>query len=356
MKIQAINTYLHPFILTRPYQVAYKMQSSVENIIVEIMTEDGKLGLGAAAPAAEVTQETIDQSKMALAADGLAWCLNRDLNNDFADLLNLCQLNLAKTPAACAAVDMALHDLYAQSLGKPLVEVLGRIHQKMPTSITIGIKDLSATLLEAAEYYDRGFRVLKVKLGCELDQDIERCIKLRERYGSNIILRVDPNQGYSLQDLRKFMAKTRAIAIEFIEQPLKANDIALLQELTAAERSGIALDESLLTPQQAIAALQPEPSCGIFNIKLMKCGGIYASRQIATIAQAANIKLMWGCMDESIISIAAALHVAFASPATHYLDLDGSLDLGNDLVTGGFHLEDGMMSTLDAPGLGVQKI
>ena len=65
---------------------------------------------------------------------------------------------------------------------------------------------------------------------------------------------------------------------------------------------------------------------------------------------------MWGCMDESIVSISAALHAALASPATRYLDLDGSLDLARDVVTGGFHLEDGYLRTTDAPGLGVQSL
>ena len=65
---------------------------------------------------------------------------------------------------------------------------------------------------------------------------------------------------------------------------------------------------------------------------------------------------MWGCMDESIVSISAALHVALASPATRYLDLDGSLDLARDVVDGGFVLEDGYMRTTDRPGLGVQRL
>ena len=65
---------------------------------------------------------------------------------------------------------------------------------------------------------------------------------------------------------------------------------------------------------------------------------------------------MWGCMDESRISIAAALHAAFASPATRYLDLDGSLDLARDVVDGGFTLEAGVMSTTDVPGLGVRLL
>ena len=95
---------------------------------------------------------------------------------------------------------------------------------------------------------------------------------------------------------------------------------------------------------------------GHYNIKLMKCGGIHEALRIADIANLAGISLMWGCMDESIISISAALHCALSSPATKYLDLDGSFDLADDLVKGGFILKDGYLSTIDKPGLGVDFI
>ena len=99
--------------------------------------------------------------------------------------------------------------------------------------------------------------------------------------------------------------------------------------------------------------MQPPRACGIFNIKLMKCGGVHAAKHIASIAETAEVDLMWGCMDESVVSISAALHAAFSSPATRYIDLDGSLDLARDVADGGFRLEDGVMRTLDTPGLGV---
>ena len=92
---------------------------------------------------------------------------------------------------------------------------------------------------------------------------------------------------------------------------------------------------------------------GIFNLKLMKCGGISPAQRIAHLAEGAGIELMWGCNDESRISIAAALHVALASPATRYLDLDGSFDLARDLAAGGFVLEAGVLRTAPGPGLGV---
>jgi L-alanine-DL-glutamate epimerase-like enolase superfamily enzyme len=84
----------------------------------------------------------------------------------------------------------------------------------------------------------------------------------------------------------------------------------------------------------------------------MKCGGLLGAFEIATIAKAAGIQLFWGCNDESIVSITAALHAAFACPHTKYLDLDGSLDLAEDLVTGGFVLKDGLLSISKKPGFG----
>jgi L-alanine-DL-glutamate epimerase-like enolase superfamily enzyme len=97
----------------------------------------------------------------------------------------------------------------------------------------------------------------------------------------------------------------------------------------------------------------PPPPAGIFNIKLMKCGGIAPARTIAAIAEAAGLRLMWGCMDESCVGIAAALHTALASPATRYLDLDGSFDLARDIAEGGFVVDRGGLRPTDAPGLGV---
>jgi len=353
MKIDSIRSYRQAFTLTRPYKIAYKMHDSVENIILEITTDKGLLGLGAASPAFEVTGETQEACFEALHPDRLSWYIGKEIGEALShqDSKPL----LATTPAAAAALDIALHDLYAQSRGQPLVEVLGRHHSALPTSITLGIKNSTETLKEAAEYIARGFKILKVKLEGNLEEDITRLVKLREQYKSDILIRVDPNQSYGLEDLIKFNRATSTLNIEFIEQPMKASEWPLLDELPKKERDRIALDESLLTLQDAKKLLTPNPCCGIFNIKLMKCGGIKEALKIASLANKAAIHLMWGCMDESIISITAALHAAFACPATRYLDLDGSLDLADDIVSGGFILEEGMMRLLSVPGLGVEK-
>jgi L-alanine-DL-glutamate epimerase-like enolase superfamily enzyme len=141
-----------------------------------------------------------------------------------------------------------------------------------------------------------------------------------------------------------------------IEQPLPAKEIEATKKLPDHIRKIIAADESLLTPKSAMELVKPPLATGIFNIKLMKCGGINQALKIADIGAQEGVELFWGCNDESIVSITAALHVAFACANTKYIDLDGSLDLARDAVKGGFILKDGIMSCSDKPGLGVERI
>lgn len=353
MNITAAEAWVESFGLTRPYMIAYKTFDSVENVIVKIQTNGGKLGLGAAAPMAEVTGETHQACKAALLGGQLDWLLGKDVRA----LPTLCRENRKRnvtTPAAGAAVDMALHDLLAQELGIPLVEMLGRAHRALPTSITIGIKPLSETLAEVDEYLGRGFKILKVKIGRSLEEDIERLHSLREKVGSGIGIRVDPNQGYSRTEVSEFVARTRDLDIQVLEQPMKAEDIEGMRNLPEDVSCRLAADESLLTDRDALRLVSPSKACGVFNIKLMKCGGIRQALRISTLAELTDVQLMWGCMDESRISITAALHAALACPATRFLDLDGSFDLERDVVEGGFVLEDGFMRISEAPGLGVR--
>ncbi|MGV3538472.1 MAG: mandelate racemase/muconate lactonizing enzyme family protein [Rufibacter sp.] len=355
MRIKEINVWRADLELTRPYTIAFKTVSSVENVLVELVAENGLTGIGAGNPSKEVTGEAFSSTWQAVQPDNLAWLQGRDIR----EMRQLCEelaLQLPNNPAARAAVDIALHDLFCKFLGVPLVTYLGQKIKSLPTSITIGIKNVAETLEEAEEYVGRGFTHLKVKTGQSLEEDVERLVKLREVYGHKIHIRIDANQGYSATELEEFCARSEKLELELIEQPLKASIVDDLRSLPASVKDLVAADESLLSPQDAFKLASPPRACGIFNIKLMKCGGVYAASQIGTVAQLAGIDLMWGCNDESIVSITAALHAAFAFPNTKYIDLDGSLDLAKDVVSGGFVLENGIMRPNGKPGLGVERI
>jgi len=355
MRITGIESRIEDIPLTRPYTITLRSIDDVQMSFVELTSDDGLTGIGCASPEAMVTGETREACNAALDADALSWLEGLDPRTLPAICREL-EARMPKTPAARAAVDIALHDLLAQRLGVPLVDMLGRAHDTLPTSITIGIKPVDETVEEAQEYVGRGFKILKIKLGHSLDEDLARLARVREQIGADIGIRVDPNQGYDANQLNMFVDRTAALGIEFLEQPMAADDIAAMRALPEHVRDRLAADETLLDAGDALTLIEPPRACGIFNIKLMKCGGVHAGGRIADIADTAGIELMWGCMDESIVSISAALHVALASPATRYLDLDGSLDLARDVVDGGFVLEDGYMRTMDRPGLGVRRL
>ena len=144
--------------------------------------------------------------------------------------------------------------------------------------------------------------------------------------------------------------------MELIEQPLKKKAYRDLLNLTEEERDICAADEDLVSDIDGWQMTKVGRTYGIYNIKLMKCGGISGALRISTIAEYEGIDLMWGCNDESRISITAALCTALSCRRTKYLDLDGSFDLAKDIVSGGFTLENGIMTPRDKPGLGVKEL
>ncbi len=355
MKIKKIKVWSADLGNRKPYTIAFKTIDEVLNAFVEITLDNGITGIGAAMPSEYVTGENLSQTQEALAEKNIDFLVGRDIR-EINQLLHEVLLKFPKTPAARAALDIALHDAFTKLLGIPLVKYLGQKIQSMPTSNTIGIKNVEETLKEAEEYARLGFKALKIKIGKDLEEDIERLVKLRERFGNKFFIRIDANQGYTSAMTIEFYARTKSLDIELIEQPLPAKAVSEIRKLPEEVRQVIAADESLLSPKDALELVKPPRAVGIFNIKLMKCGGISQGLKIADIAFQEKIDLFWGCNDESIISITAGLHAAFACSHTRYIDLDGSLDLAHDIVKGGFILRDGIMHCSDKPGLGVERI
>ncbi len=355
MKIKKISTWKKDLGNKRPYTIAFKTVSDVAAVFVHLELEEGLYGIGAGNPSQQVVGESIEDTENAVSGSKLDFLLGRDIR-EFHTLLKEVQKNMPKTPAARAAVDIALHDAFTKYLRVPLVRFLGQSIQTLPTSVTIGIKGVEETLDDVREYVGLGFNVMKVKTGHSVEVDVERIARLHEEFGDRILVRVDANQGYDRAGLEKFYKETSHMKVELIEQPVPADEVSLLKSLPEEIKRIIAADESVKSPYDAFRLADAPAACGIFNIKLMKSGGVYPGLEIATVAQYSATELMWGCNDESAVSITAALHASLSSPMTKYLDLDGSLDLETDCVSGGFTIDNGYMKVTDSPGLGVSLI
>lgn len=355
MKIKAIRSSLRNVPLKKPYTIASDSFSEVSLAFMEIELANGIIGYGSGSPAEEVVGETSAMTFTNLQSDFIQ-CMKGEDIRQFQQLIYNTRQHFKALPGTQATIDIALHDAFCKWAGIRIVDFFGQKMNSLPTSVTIGIKDVAATLLEANEYFKQGFRVLKIKLGLNPLEDIERILKLDELFRGSVVIRVDANQGYDLFNLIKFINATARVHVELIEQPLPIGTEKSVLSLSVDVRKKLVADESLKDPASALQWAAAEPCFGNYNIKLMKFGGIAAASEIATIAAPAGIDLFWGCNDESIISITAALHLAYSCPHTKYIDLDGSFDLTQDYVDGGFTIKDGHLLLTDEPGLGVRML
>jgi len=336
--------------LTTPYTIAYETIDKAVNIFLKLSTDSGVTGFGCAAPDQEVTGETPGSVKTAL--DRIVHEKIRGQNPLYRNqiLANLVK-HLADQPAALAAVDMALFDILGKSANLPLWKILGGTRDRILTSVTIGILPLSETIEMAKEFVARGFKCLKIKGGLNLNQDIERINKLRSAIGPDIGLRFDANQGFSLEESIKFAKRTYTANLELIEQPTDSKRPELLARVKEMVQVPVMADESLISLQDA-RQLASNKKVDMFNIKLMKAGGISEALHINSVARSADIKIMVGCMDESALAISAGMHFALTGSEVKYADLDGHLDLKNDPAAGCVSINDGYLIPADKPGLG----
>jgi L-alanine-DL-glutamate epimerase-like enolase superfamily enzyme len=355
MRINQVEVVRKNLKLQKPYAIAGRIIADVENICLTIQLENGITGFGAANPAPEVVGESPLEAEEVLINLVLPKVKGRDIRG-FLGLIREIHNLIPHNPGALAALDIALHDAYGKWAQIPVVDLYGKYFKELPTSVTIGIMGVEDTMKAAFDYYQQDFNVFKVKTGDDVSMDVQRIISLREEFKDKIVLRVDANQGYSPVDLTYFLKETFSLDIELIEQPFKSGLEGELLKYPEQVRRTFCADESLKSAKSVFPWLIDKPY-GIFNIKLMKCGGILNAMDIGRIAELAEVELFWGCNDESCISITAALHAAFANKNTRYIDLDGSFDLGEDFVKGGFYLKNGKMGIFeDRFGLGFETI
>ncbi len=243
--------------------------------------------------------------------------------------------------AGKAALDAALHDWIGKRLGVPLWRLLGLSPEAPPTSYTIGIDSLDGTRDRARRA--REFRALKIKVGGA--EDLARLEAVREE--SDAPLRVDANEGWTLESARELMPELIRLGVEFVEQPFPADDLDSFRALRElSPRLPVVVDEGC----QDLRDVAPAAAYadGI-NVKLAKSGGVREAVRMIHAARALGLRVMLGCMVESQLGVAPA--AAIASLAD-WVDLDGHLLLADQPFTGLRFEEGRVLPGMDA-GLGV---
>ncbi|MCB2219551.1 MAG: dipeptide epimerase [Bacteroidetes bacterium] len=337
--------------LALPYTIAYETFDSASNVLIILKTDKGITGFGCAAPAPEVTGET-EKDVLLKTAEVLEPILKNADPLRLSYLIEKIKPELKAYPSTQAMIDSALWDIMAKKADIPLYKLLGGYRNRMKTSITIGIMPVKETVENATAYIHQGFKVLKIKGGIDVSEDIERLAKTRQAVGKSIEIRFDANQGYSVEESIRFVKETQKVKVELLEQPTPFDELDKMAQVTRKTAIPIMADESLQSLRD-VFNIARRNQADMINIKIMKVGGIYEAMHINSVARSAGIEAMVGCMDESALGISAGLAFALSRPNVHYADLDGHLDLIGDPTEGAVILKDGYVIPSPYPGLGL---
>jgi o-succinylbenzoate synthase len=357
MKITDIRFGMLRVPLKTPFKTALRTVDAVEDIVVMIDTDSGHVGYGEAPATAVITGDTHGSIIEAIRH----YISPRLVGADVADLNRITQSvqsSMEKNSSAKAAVEIAVYDLWGQLYGAPLYRLLGGGDPVITTDITISVDYIDKMVADSLAAVERGFESLKIKVGKDIGLDIERVKAIYAAVEGRALLRLDANQGwtakqavYALQTL-----EDAGVRLELVEQPVKAQDLDGMKYVTERVHTPIMADESVFGPTEVVELIRMR-AADIINIKLMKTGGISNAIRIADIAAMYQVECMIGCMLESSISVAAAVHVAVAKAnAITKIDLDGpSLGAFNP-VDGGVVFNESEITVTDAPGLGIREI
>jgi L-alanine-DL-glutamate epimerase-like enolase superfamily enzyme len=323
----------HPFTISRG-------TVTVQDTVILQLHEEGCFGYGEATtnPYYGATVESL--SRRILAVAPLLRAVSAD---DLDGMLAAIGLALGTDTFARSALDMAAHDLWARRQGQPLHRLWGLDPSVGPASnYTIGIDTPERMVRKLAEVPE--WPIYKIKLGT--DRDLEIIRELRRH--TDKPFRVDANCGWTTRQAIEFSGPLAELGVEFIEQPLAADDPGMA-EVRRHSALPVFADES------CGAEGDVEACAGLFhgiNIKLCKCGGLAPARRMIARARELGLDVMCGCMTESTVGISALAQIV---PQLDFVDMDGAALLASDIASG-VVVEGGLRRYPDRPGTGVELL
>ena len=324
-----------------------------ENIFIRITLSAGTQGYGEAAPFPEVGGG--DRESCLAALERLASSLIGESVKDYRALAHRMAELASTQPAARCGLETAVIDAYCRASNIPMWQLWGRADVRArETDITIPITDLDKTVALARGWYAKGFRLFKMKVGKDVENDIRR-LEAVHRALPGISFIGDGNQGFARQDCLTFARGVKRFAgtMVLLEQPVVRNDLDSMAAIRRETGIPVAADESVrsLADAQEVVA---RGAADYINIKIMKTG-VAESVEIASFTKASGLKLMIGGMVETRMAMGCSFSLALGLGGFDVLDLDTPLLLASDPVTGGYRYEGSRLQPWSAPGLDMKS-
>lgn len=315
--------------LIMQFTIASGSHKNLENVFIEIELKNKIKGYGEAPIATHITGEDLDSTMK-----NLSFFANKiqglEIEN-YLKILMMAEEYFEKNRAALFAVQTAVLDAFCKTLKIPIWKLYGAKPSKVQTDITVVIGSAKDAFNFTRLMRKRGFKIFKIKVGIDFDQDINRVISVAKA-APGCRIYIDANCAYSAKEALSFLSelKKRNIPLSLIEQPVEKDNYCGLAEVSAKAGILVIADESAYSLEDVIRIIKGKMSAGI-NIKLTKFG-LLRSVEIRRLAIACGMKLMIGQMMESQLATFAALHFALGSGGFDFLDLDTPYFLAKQVI------------------------
>lgn len=352
MHITKIELYTISLPLVEPFIVSYTAYDTMPAIIIKVHTNTGIIGYGESVPDEHVTGESVASVHAALKDQLIPAVLGEDPRNIQHIHTKMAEA-LVLNGAAKAAIDIACYDILGKVSGLPVYALLGGRKKEDPMiPIVLSILEPDVLAEQAKEAMDAGYKEVKMKLGTDPIEDVQRVRAVREAVGPHIPIKVDANQGWkTVPTARQVMLDLEPYRLSWVEQPLPKGDHTFFKRLKEHTSIPLMADESLVEAQDLRTFLLDE-SVDFINIKLMKSGGIYPAHKLATQAELFGIHCQIGSMVESSIASAAGFHVATSKQNIIATEISGPTRFSID--TGNLSYNIPYVQLPNTPGLGIE--
>lgn len=337
--------------ISDPFVVATGSRVVAENIYVRLRLADGTTGYGEAAPFPEVGGENRRSCLSALAQ--LAPRLIGQTIKQIKTVADQMMERAPSQPAARCALETALWDAYCRTNGDPMWRQWGGADvRSRETDITIPITTLEHTVELARRWYEKGFRIFKMKVGKDVDNDTLRLQAIHTLF-PDVRFIGDGNQGFSCADCLTFVKGVQRFGgqLVLLEQPVMRDDLHSLAAIRRETGIPVAADESIRSLEDAKQIVEQQ-AADYVNIKIMKTG-IAQALDIASFALRSGLKLMIGGMIESRIAMGCSWSLVLGMKGFEILDLDTPLLLATDPVFGGYEYRGPYLQPWATAGLGL---
>lgn len=351
LSITSIEIYKNPIELKEPFVISLGPMKFAQNVVVVIHTDGGVVGFGECSPFMTINGESIETCFI------VAQYLAQSLKGRNALNIEECHKEMNRVIYANTSIksafDMALYDIAAKQAGIPLYKYLGGEKKKeIKIDYTISLTNPQKMAADAIDIVNRGFEIIKIKLGHSKEKDVESVRRIREAIGYKIPLRLDANQGWNKFEALEILEALAPYNIQHCEEPIPRHEFMELIHIRKKSPIPIMADESCCDHHDAKRLINLK-ACDQINIKLSKSSGIYQAKKIIEYAEAVDMEIQVGGFLETRLGFTASAHLALISENIKYYDFDTPLMMKDDPVVGGIEYGDGgIVSVPDTPGLG----